>query len=46
MKDFIMRHKNLVDAGFQPFVIADAVCSRHDQDRDVALRRMAREGGS
>jgi nicotinamidase-related amidase len=35
---------DLIAGGFQPFVITDAVCSRRDLDRDVALQRMAREG--
>jgi nicotinamidase-related amidase len=31
-------------AGFAPHVAADAVCSRHDTDRDVALARIQAEG--
>lgn len=36
----------LVEAGFQVFVAADAVASRRPESREVALRRLARAGAT
>lgn len=35
---------DLVEAGFQPVLVADAVASRKDSDKDVALIRAQQEG--
>lgn len=35
---------DLVSAGFRVYLAADACCSRRDQDRDFAFRRMADSG--
>ena len=35
---------DLFDAGFQPFILADAVSSRRTEDRDTALARMRSAG--
>lgn len=34
----------LLDAGYQPIVAADAVCSRFDRDHDVAIERLRGAG--
>ena len=36
----------LVEAGFQVFVVADAVASRRPESREVALHRLARAGAT
>jgi len=36
----------LVDAGYQVFVVADAVASRRPESREVALHRIARAGAT
>jgi nicotinamidase-related amidase len=36
----------LIDAGYQVFVVADAVASRRPESREVALHRIARAGAS
>ena len=36
----------LIDAGFQVFVVADAVSSRRPESREVALHRVARAGAT
>jgi nicotinamidase-related amidase len=36
----------LIAAGFQVFVAADAVASRRPESREVALQRMARAGAT
>jgi len=37
---------DLIEAGFQVFVVTDAVSSRRVESRDVALRRIAGAGGT
>ena len=36
----------LIDAGYQVFVVADAVASRRTESREVALHRIARAGAT
>ena len=35
---------DLVPAGYTPVIVSDCVSSRSPHDRDIALRRMEREG--
>ena len=35
---------DLLDAGFQPFLVTDAISARHAMDRDIALRRLESAG--